>query len=230
MRGSHWTGCSPCRSERRHAFQGPVSSTFVKWGRKSEPAAEADIAETADESAAGKGRPTPKRRDVVPKRGPVTAPRTRKEAYARQRQQAKTARTTARTPMRDLTPAQRRELMRKGDPSVLPRRDQGQTKQLARDYVDSHRMASNYLLVLFLIILVGTFAAIPLVQVLVLALFLGLLVEWYFIGKKVRNLAIERFGEAQGTNFGIGYYCGTRAYIPRRWRLPAPRYSLGDTI
>lgn len=200
----------------------------MKWGRKSEPAAEPDVDETEDESVVGKGRPTPKRRDIVPKRGPVTAPKTRKEAYARQRQQAKSARTAARTPAQDLTPAQRRELMRKGDPSVLPRRDQGQTKQLARDWVDTHRMASNYLLVLFLIILVGTFAAIPLVEILVLVIFIGLLGEWYIVGRKVRNLAIERYGEAQGSNFSIGYYCGTRAYIPRRWRLPAPRFAMGE--
>jgi hypothetical protein len=202
----------------------------VKWGRKSEPAAEPDVGQTSDEPEAGKGRPTPKRRDVVPKRGPVTAPRSRKEAYARQKQQAKSTRAAARTPTRDLTPAQRRELLRKGDPSVLPRRDQGQTKKLARDWVDSHRMASNYLLVLFLIILVGTFAAIPILQVLVLAVFLGLLLEWYLVGRKVRRLAIERDGEAQGSNFSIGYYCGTRAYIPRRWRLPAPQHELGDKI
>jgi hypothetical protein len=207
----------------------PVSSTFVKWGRKSEPAAEPDVDETEDESL-GKGRPTPKRRDVVPKRGPVTAPKTRKEAYARQKQQAKSTRSAARTPVRDLTPAQRRELMRKGDPSVLPRRDQGQTKKLARDYVDSHRMASNYLLILFLIVLVATFAGVPILELLVLAIFIGLLVEWYFVGRKVRRLAIERFGSAQGTNFSIGYYCGTRAYIPRRWRLPAPQHDRGDTI
>lgn len=222
-------GCSPCRIT--NASTRPVSSTFVKWGRKSEPAeADVDVSVTEDEPGLGKGRPTPKRRDVVPKRGPVTAPRTRKEAYARQKQQAKSARLAARSPVRDLTPAQRRELIRKGDPSVLPPRDRGQTKKLARDWVDSHRMASNYLLILFLIVLVSTFAGVPILEFFALAIFIGLLVEWYIIGRKVRRLAIERFGEAQGSNWTIGYYCGTRAYLPRRWRIPAPQHDLGDEI
>ena len=39
----------------------------------------------------GKGRATPKRRDSAVQRGPVSAPKTRKEALARQKQQAKAA-------------------------------------------------------------------------------------------------------------------------------------------
>jgi len=203
----------------------------VKWGRKSEPAAEQDVDETADESAAGKGRPTPKRRDVVPKRGPVSAPKTRKEAYARQRQQAKSARTAARAPAQDLTPAQRRELMRKGDPSVLPRRDQGQTKQLARDWVDTHRMASNYLLGLFPLMIVSwLLPVLAIVQIVVLVGFVGFVIEWYVVGRRIRRLAIEQYGEADGGNMSIGFYAGSRAYLPRRWRLPAPQVELGDPI
>jgi hypothetical protein len=176
----------------------------------------------------GKGRPTPKRRQNVGPRGPVSAPKTRKEAYARQKELAKTQRTARSTPKANLTVAQRRELMRQGDPSVLPRRDQGQTRKLARDYVDSRRMASNYLLVLFPLIIVGY--VIPILQIIVLALFVGLLVEWYLTGRRIRALAIDRLGEAQGGPMTIGFYAGSRAYLPRRWRLPAPRAQLGDNI
>ena len=117
--------------------------------------------------------------------------------------------------------AQRRELLRAGDPSVLPARDQGPTKKLARDYVDSRRMASNYLLVVFPLIIVGTF--IPFLQLFVLVVFLALVIEWYLTGRKIRALAIERDGSAQGSTFGIGFYAGSRAYLPRRWRLRPPR-------
>jgi hypothetical protein len=176
----------------------------------------------------GKGRPTPKRRDVVGAKGPVTAPKTRKEAYARQKEQSKAQRAARRAPAEQLTVAQRRELMRQGDPSVLPRRDQGTTRKLARDYVDSHRMASNYLLVLFPLIIVGYL--LPILQLVVLAVFVGLLGEWFMVGRKIRALAIERYGEAQGGPMTIGFYAGSRAYLPRRWRLPAPQVSLGDKI
>ena len=37
-------------------------------------------------------------------------------------------------------------------------------------------------------------------------------------------------GEAQGGNMTIGFYAGSRAYMPRRWRLPGPRVERGDPI
>jgi hypothetical protein len=196
-----------------------------KRGPEKEPA---PALEESMDAGGGKGRPTPKRRDSVAQRGPVTAPKSRKEAYARQKQHAKAQKVARRTPTAQLTVAQRRELLKAGDPSVLPRRDQGPTKKLARDYVDSHRMASNYLLVLFPLIIVGYL--IPFLQILVLAVFLGLLVEWFATGRRIRKLAIERHGEAQGGALGIGFYAGSRAYLPRRWRLPSPQVHLGDAI
>lgn len=204
--------------------------------RSSDPAAEISETQAADatatatsgDRAAGKGRPTPKRRDVVGQRGPVTAPKTRKEAYARQKAQAKAAKAAARKPQSQLTVAERRALLKAGDPSVLPRRDQGQTRKLARDYVDSHRMASNYLLVLFPLILVGYL--LPILQIVVLLLFLLLIVEWMVVGRRIRQLAIERFGKAEGGAASIGFYAGSRAYLPRRFRLPAPQKQLGDTV
>jgi hypothetical protein len=185
--------------------------------------------EVVDEgTGTGKGRPTPKRRDSIGPRGPVTAPKTRKEAYARQRELAKTQRDVRRTPAANLTVAQRRELLRQGDPSVLPRRDQGDTRRLARDWVDSRRMASNYLLILFPLIIIGY--AIPVLQIVVLVLFLGLLGEWYIAGRKITALARERFGRADGGPLAVGFYAGARAYLPRRWRMPAPRVELGDEV
>jgi len=181
--------------------------------------------------AQGKGRPTPKRRDVTGVRGPVSAPKTRKEAYARQKAQSKTARQARRTPAASMTVAQRRAALKAGDPSVLPRRDQGTTRKLARDYVDSHRMASNYLLLLFpLMIISWLLPGLAIIQLLVLAAFVGFLVEWYFVGRRVRKLAIERHGEAQGGPLTIGFYAGSRAYLIRRWRLPAPQVEMGEEI
>lgn len=176
----------------------------------------------------GKGRPTPKRRDTTVRRGPVTAPRTRKEAYRRQKELARTQREARRTPASQLTAAQRRELLRAGDPSVLPRRDQGRTRKLARDYVDSHRMASNYLLILFPLIIIGY--ALPFLQILVVVVFVALLGEWYTTGRRIRQMALARFGEAEGGAMSIGFYAGSRAYLPRRFRMPAPQVQRGDEI
>jgi len=176
----------------------------------------------------GKGRATPKRRDSAVQRGPVSAPKTRKEALARQKQQAKAAKVARKTPTAAMTPAQRRAAMRSGDPAALPRRDQGPTRKLARDYVDSHRMFSNYLLMLFPLMIVSYL--LPYVQYVVIFVFLALIVEWYLTGRRLRGLAVERNGSAQGSAMSIGFYAGSRAYLPRRWRLPAPQKALGETF
>lgn len=177
---------------------------------------------------ATKGRPTPKRRDATGPRGPVTAPKTRKEAYARQKQQAKASRAARTKPAASMSAVERRAALRAGDPSVLPRRDQGQTRKLARDYVDSHRMMSNYLLLLFPVMVVSYL--IPYVQFLVLLVLVVLVVEWNMTGRKIRKLAMERFGKADGSAMSIGFYAGSRAYLPRRWRLPAPQVERGEQI
>ena len=202
----------------------------MKLSRRESPAAEADVLDEKVETEtaiARKGRPTPKRRDSQGKRGPVSAPRTRKEAYARQKQLAKEQKS-ARASAKPRTVAEQRAALKRGDPGALPRRDQGKTKKLARDYVDSHRMMSNYLLLLFPVMIVGV--VVPIAQVLVLVTFIALLVEWYIVGRRIRALAMERFGESQGGNLSIGFYAGSRAYLPRRWRLPAPQVERGDPI
>lgn len=204
----------------------------MKLSRRDKAAAAEVVTDDAGEDEdvrddARKGRPTPKRRDSQGKRGPVSAPKTRKEAYARQKQLAKSDRA-AKTAAKPRTVAEQRAALRAGDPSALPRRDQGKTRKLARDYVDSKRMVSNYLLWLFPIMIVGI--VIPAMQLIVLAVFLVLLVEWFVVGKRIRALAMERYGEAQGGNMSIGFYAGSRAYLPRRWRLPGPQVQRGDPI
>jgi hypothetical protein len=199
----------------------------VKLSRREKPAETDAEVEAPETTAARKGRPTPKRRDAQGRRGPVTAPRTRKEAYARQRQLAKEQKAT-RAVAKPRSVAEQRAALRSGDPSALPRRDQGKTRKLARDYVDSHRMVSNYLLWLFPLMVIGIF--VPALQIAVFAVFLALMIEWFLTGRRIRGLSMQRFGEAQGSSMSIGFYAGTRAYLPRRWRLPAPQLQHGDPI
>jgi len=200
----------------------------VKLSRREKQADDAEVEAVVDdetaEAAARKGRPTPKRRDSQGKRGPVSAPKTRKEAVARQKQLAKEHRSAA----KPRTVAEQRAALKRGDLSALPRRDQGNTRKLARDYVDSKRMLSNYLLWLFPVMIAGL--ALPVLQLIVLVVFLALLVEWYIVGKRIRAMALERYGEAQGGNLTIGFYAGSRAYLPRKWRLPGPQVERGDPI
>ncbi|MEO6500290.1 MAG: DUF3043 domain-containing protein [Jatrophihabitantaceae bacterium] len=172
---------------------------------------------------APKGRPTPKRRtNSIP---PLPAPKTRKEAAAWQKQKGSKAKVAG---QKKLTAGEYREAVKAGDPRVLPRRDQGPVRALARDYVDSHRMASNYLLLLFPLMLIGY--AIPTLQILTLGLFGLLLAEWIFTGSRIRRMAQARGLQSRESAVSLGFYAGSRAYFRRGWRRPLPRVELGDEI
>ncbi|SOD74401.1 hypothetical protein SAMN05892883_3585 [Jatrophihabitans sp. GAS493] len=188
---------------------------------------------SATSGAAAKGRPTPKRRDSAPRRAPVVAPpQNRREAMSWQKNQAKAAKATSATRSGSAAPARGsvayRDAYRRGDESVLPKRDRGATRRLARDWVDSHRMISNYMLILFPLMLLGF--RIQYVNVVVLALFMVIVGEWFLTGRKVLLLAKSRGIETRESPLSIGFYAGSRSYLPRRWRLPAPQVNRGDTI
>ncbi|MGA3189843.1 MAG: methyltransferase domain-containing protein, partial [Bryobacteraceae bacterium] len=61
----------------------------------------------------------------------------------------------------------------------------------------------------------SAFLHVPILQLVTLVLAFGFIGEWYVVGRRIRRLSIERFGEAQGGNMVIGFYAGSRAYLPR---------------
>lgn len=187
--------------------------------------AEAVPEEPTSQDVVGKGRPTPKRRDTSPQRGPVKPPKTRKEAVQWQRQQG--GRRPATGGKRVGTQAHR-EALRRGDPDALPKRDRGPVRKLARDWVDAHRMISNYLLVLFPMMIVGYF--VPFLDIAVIAFLLVVVAEWYLTGRRIRALAVQRLADVHEGPWSIGFYAGSRAYMPRRWRLPGPQVELGEAV
>jgi len=198
--------------------------------RSEEPEPEPEsVEEVTVPGSAPKGRPTPKRRDSAPRRPTVTqAPRNRKEAMRYQKEQAARAKTNPATGQ-PRSAADTRAAMRRGDPSALPRRDQGPERKLARDWVDSRRMLSNYLLLLFPLMIISI--QIPMLNFAVLAIFLALLGEWYITGRRIKALAAQRgIEQTRGGPMALGFYAGSRAYMPRRWRMPAPQVTVGDKI
>ena len=183
----------------------------------------ADVVESDSSAAGKKGRPTPKRRTTSVPVPP--APKTRKEALAWQKQQGSRTKVAG---QKKMSTTEYREAMKSGDPRVLPKRDAGPVRGLARDYVDSRRMASNYLLLLFPLMLVGY--AVPRLQIVTLALFLMLAAEWIVTGTRIRKLATARGLSTRESAISLGFYAGSRAYLPRSWRRPLPRLNRGDSI
>jgi hypothetical protein len=169
---------------------------------------------------AGKGRPTPKRREAERRnRRPMTAPRTRKEAYRQVRERQSDARQKA------------REGMARGDDRYLPKRDQGPVRKLARDYIDSRRTFGEYFMYLTILVLVGAMAA-PLVVRSYLytigwpVMFVLIVSESIYHARQVKRLARERFPDEESR--GIGLYTATRLMQIRRLRMPQARLKPGQ--
>jgi hypothetical protein len=180
----------------------------------------------ADESAEqakpqGKGRPTPKRSEAEKRRRqPITAPKTRKEAYRRVRERQAGERSKARAGMA------------RGEDKYLPKRDRGPARKLARDYVDSRRTVGSYLMYVLLGALL--FSVVPVVIVKLLSFFIPplliavLLVEGLLISRKVTKLAAERYPDEDRR--GVGFYAAMRGMQIRRLRIPHVQVKIGDKI
>ncbi|KAA0917225.1 DUF3043 domain-containing protein [Dietzia sp. ANT_WB102] len=190
---------------------------------------------------AGKGKPTPRRRDQERARGmrqgPVTAPVTRKEA----RERRKAARATMTKDERRAAKAddraareERRQLMMEGDDRYVLSRDRGEVRRFARDWVDTHRRLINWFMPLALFVIVFQLVPNPALmaysQTLFLVLIAVVIIDGVLLGRTVNRAVRERFPSTDDTGFGMGWYAVMRATQPRMLRTPRPRVRPGDAI
>ncbi len=202
------------RSPRDSAADGGAAANGAGTGRPASSRA------AGGSATPGKGRPTPKRSAAAPRRQPIAAPGNRKEAVRQTRERQRADRT------------RRAEGLRRGDERYLPEKDKGPVKALARDYVDSRRMLSEYYLYVAGVMLILAFVRAPAVQVYVYPLILAVLVtvvlEGFITGRRVKKIAAQRFpGESTRR---IALYAVMRSAQIRRFRLPPPRVQRGDKI
>lgn len=160
-----------------------------------------------EEEPAGKGRPTPKRRDARKARR-IATPTNRKEAAALRR-----------TKLREQRSLQRQAL-HTGEERHLPPRDQGPGKKLAREYVDG-RFTLGQVFFGMVILLFGT-AFVPAIagfaNIVLLLLFLGVVIDSVRIGRGAKRAVIDKYGDKDAV--GIVPYAMLRAMQPRRLRRP----------
>jgi hypothetical protein len=174
---------------------------------------------TDAERAAGKGRPTPTRREAEEARKQrLTPPRTRKEAAAAQRRK------------RAETMALRREAMRSGDERYLPLRDQGPVRRFARDYVDARWNAAEFLLPVLIVILV--LSLIPQTALLATTIWLIAIVapilDSVILSGRLRAALAKAFpGESTR---GAVMYAVLRSTQLRRWRMPSAQVARGEAV
>ena len=174
-----------------------------------------------------KGRPTPKRRDAEGKRrGPIgPPPRTQREASKRN-----AVSKEQRKVLRD----ERRRGQASGDPRHMLPKDKGPVRKFIRDEVDTHRQLVGLFMPIVVVLLVATFAlsSNPNTQIyaspILLALLVVMLVEGFFIGRRVIRKVRAEFPEAPDRSFSIGWYAVQRAMTIRKLRLPKPNLKPGD--
>ncbi len=202
--------------------------------------AEADQA-TAEESAApaaGKGRPTPKRRDAERRRGPVAPPPlTQREAYKRSKQTT-AGRKLTKDERRTMI-AERRERMMRGDDAYVMPRDKGEVRAYVRDLVDARRNLAGLLLPVALLSFFTLLIQNPYISqfgpMVLMVMILAAVADSVVFGRRLSRKVRAKFpkGDKTGQSMkgsALGFYAFNRACLIRKWRVPRPRVDRGDVV
>jgi hypothetical protein len=211
----------------------PSTDDAAASGASAEPVrvAGATAGSTA-RTTAGKGRPTPKRREAEGRRrGPAPEPpRTQREA-------AKLARANRpdkeqRKQQRIRETEQRRAGMARGDDRYLPVRDRGPVRAYVRDVVDSRPHLLGLFMPLALIVVLSVVVPVPAAQqymsLFSLVMLMVMIAEGVYLGLTITRKVRAKFPNEQVSGLGIGWYSFTRASQPRRLRMPKPRVQRGE--
>lgn len=190
------------------------------FGRKKEapaPQETIDQAHEAQQPRAGKGTPTPRRKDQEAARKRPLVPNDRKAA----RDANRTAQAEQRLKMR--------EAMNTGDERYLPLRDKGPQKRYVRDFVDARWVLGEFLIVFALIFVVLSFVRDLNVQAFILVGFWVLLalvaIDAFVLGRQLKKRLTAKFGEVER---GAVWYGVMRGLQLRRMRLPKPQVKRGE--
>lgn len=188
-------------------------------GKKQPPAEPAPEAEGHDPGGAGKGRPTPTRKQAEEaRRQALKGPADPKARRKVEREQARQQRIAA------------RDALMAGDERALPPRDAGPVKRFVRDYIDGRRTLAEYFIIIAVVVLIVGLFRNPQVQVAVsfvwFIMLVLLIVDMSILLLRLRKQLAEKFpdpAERKGTMF----YAAMRALQIRRLRLPPPKVRPG---
>jgi hypothetical protein len=189
--------------------------------------ASADSEQSEAKRSAGKGRPTPKRREAERRRrGPAAPPpRTQREAARLAK-----ANRPSREERRRLA-EERRARMAAGDERYLMPRDRGPVKAHIRDLVDSRPHIMGLFMPLALVVVLSLLVPVPSVQqylsLFSLVALSTMIIEGIFLGVSITRKTRERFPDEQIGALSTGWYAFTRASQLRRLRIPKPRVQRG---
>lgn len=202
------------------------------------PAADGGASEAIPPAQAGKGRPTPKRRESERRRGPVAPPpMTQREAYKRAKESGGRVKLTKED--RKALVAERRERMMRGDEAHVLPRDRGEVRAYVRDVVDARRNLAGLLLPIALLSFITLIIPSPVITaygpMLLMVAILAAVTDSVIFGRRLSRMVHAKFpnGDKSGNSTkgaSLGFYAFNRATLIRRWRIPRPRVDRGDVI
>ncbi len=171
--------------------------------------------------AAGKGRPTPSRKErEAANRRPLVGDRT-KEGRKAAAAAASAKRNEARLGLLS------------GEERYLGPRDRGPQKRFARDFVDSRYTVGELVLPIVVLSLIFTtinnYALQIGVLVVMWTLFLGIFVNAWWLSRKVNKALAEKYG-ANKVERGLTMYVAMRSIQMRPMRLPKPQVKRGTKV
>lgn len=177
--------------------------------------------ESAVVEEAGKGRPTPKRREAEAKnRRPLVA-NDPKAARAAQRK----ANAEARQRMN--------EAMVTGEERYLPAQHRGEQRRYIRDYVDARWSLGEFFLPIAFVFVILTFVlgsdprfAVPLLLGLY-GLVAVAVIDAIFVGRRIRKQLAAKYGPG-GVQKGTIMYAVLRSFQLRPTRMPKPQNRRGQ--
>ncbi|NKX54013.1 DUF3043 domain-containing protein [Arthrobacter mobilis] len=166
---------------------------------------------------AGKGAPTPRRKDREAARRRPLVPEDRKAARDANREAVRAERLRM------------RQALDTGDERYLPLRDKGPQKKFVRDYVDARWVVGEFLIVFALLFVVLSFIRSVEVQSVILIGFWILLavvaVDAFILSRQLKKALTAKFGEVER---GAVWYGVMRGLQLRKLRLPKPQVKRGQ--
>jgi hypothetical protein len=171
---------------------------------------------------AGKGRPTPRRRDAEAERlARVRPPKSKREAAQRRRERMRVE--------RDRT----RQAMITGDERGMPRKDRGIVRRFVRDTVDAQSTPLQFALPVMAVLLVASTVVSSAIAKKHPDSTLDVTFAFYFVvlaiigfavayGFRLRKIVAARFADTGEDTTGAIRYGVFRAATMRRLRMPKP--------
>lgn len=182
-----------------------------------EPALSQEVEADTAQRAAGKGAPTPKRRQQEAARKRPLVPNDRKAA-----------REASRAAMQERRMLARRAL-ETGEERYLPFRDKGVNRRFIRDYVDARWNLGEFMMIAALVFVVLSLIQDIAVQTIVMMAFwvliIAVVMDCLVLRRGLRRRLVEKFSDP---NPGDLWYGISRALQLRRLRLPKPQVQRGQ--